>query len=89
MAGLRGCCLKKYFEYCFLASRDLYEFRRSRRERFMTKAALSDTIARPFLWPGTIACNALGLHDHNDLVRMLVNSLIWTVVGVTIAALVI
>jgi hypothetical protein len=52
----------------------------------MTKAALSDTIARPFLWPGTIACNA---HDHNDLVRMLVNSLIWTVVGVTIAALVI
>lgn len=55
----------------------------------MTKAALSDTIARPFLWPGTTACNALGLYDHNDLVRMLVNSLIWTVVGVTIAAFVI
>ncbi|HEY8337813.1 MAG TPA: hypothetical protein VIQ05_28795 [Tardiphaga sp.] len=55
----------------------------------MTKAALSDTLARPFLWPGTVACNALGLHDHNDLVRMLVNSLIWTVLGVTIAAFVI
>ena len=48
-------------------------------------AAFNDTLARSLLWPGTLACNALGLHDHNDLVRMLVNSLIWTVVGVTIA----
>jgi hypothetical protein len=53
----------------------------------MTKTAtFSDTLARSLLWPGTLACNALGLHDHNDLVRMLVNSLIWTVLGVVIAA---
>ncbi|CAN5402944.1 hypothetical protein BH11PSE4_BH11PSE4_08250 [soil metagenome] len=55
----------------------------------MTKAQFGDHLARPFLWPGTMACDALGLHDHNDLVRMLVNSLVWTVAGVIIAGLVI
>jgi uncharacterized membrane protein len=55
----------------------------------MTKTSWSELLARPFLWPGTVACDALGLHDHNDLVRMLVNSLVWTVIGVTIAGLVI
>ena len=49
----------------------------------------TETLAQTLLWPGTLACNALGLHDHNDLVRMLVNSLIWTVIGVAIAAFVI
>lgn len=55
----------------------------------MTKAQFSDRVARPFLWPGTPACDALGLHDHNNLVRILIHSLIWTVVGVVIAGLVI
>lgn len=40
-------------------------------------------VARLFLFPGDLACAALGL-DHNDkreLVRMLINSLVWIVVG--------
>jgi hypothetical protein len=61
-----------------------------KRSAFMSKTAtLSDTPARSLLWPGTLACNALGLHGHNDLVRMLVNSLIWTVLGVTVTAFVV
>lgn len=49
--------------------------------------SFSDRLARSLLWPGTLACTALGLSDHNDLVRMLVNSLVWTVAGVIVAAL--
>jgi hypothetical protein len=52
---------------------------------------ISDTIAKPFLLPGTLVCNAIGIHgnspdDYSDLVRMLVNSLIWTVAGVIVMA---
>lgn len=52
---------------------------------------ISDTIAKPFLLPGTLVCNAIGIHgdspdDHSDLVRMLVNSLVWTVAGVLVMA---
>jgi hypothetical protein len=52
---------------------------------------ISDTIAKPFLLPGTLVCNAIGVHsngpgDYSDLVRMLVNSLIWTVAGVIVMA---
>jgi hypothetical protein len=48
-------------------------------------------LARFFLWPGDIACVAIGL-DHDDkqeLVRMLVNSLVWIVVGMAVAVAVI
>ena len=50
----------------------------------MTKAAsLSTALARLFLLPGDLACTAMGLQgdDKRELVRMLVNSLIWIVVG--------
>lgn len=53
----------------------------------MTKASsISDAVAKSFLLPGTMACNAMGLTDHNNLIRMLVNSLIWTVAGVIVVA---
>jgi hypothetical protein len=43
-----------------------------------------------FLLPGDVACSALGLgqNEKRDLVRMLFNSLVWTVLGVTVVALV-
>jgi hypothetical protein len=52
---------------------------------------ISDTIAKPFLLPGTLVSNAIGVHsngpgDYSDLVRKLVNSLIWTVAGVIVMA---
>jgi hypothetical protein len=56
-------------------------------------ATIGDTVAKSFLLPGTIACSALGLHgdtagDYTHLVRMLINSLVWTVAGVIVVALV-
>jgi hypothetical protein len=50
----------------------------------MTKAAsLGTALARLFLLPGDLACTAIGLQgdDKRELVRMLVNSLVWIVVG--------
>ncbi|MDZ4366205.1 MAG: hypothetical protein U0987_04130 [Afipia sp.] len=46
--------------------------------------SVSDAIAWPFLLPGNVACNALGSDEHGNLVRMLVNSLVWTVLGVVV-----
>ena len=57
----------------------------------MTKtAAVSTALARLFLWPGDFACTAIGLQgdDKRELVRMLVNSLIWIVVGMLAAVVV-
>jgi hypothetical protein len=56
-------------------------------------ATISDNVAKSFLLPGTIACKALGLKgnttgDYTHLVRMLINSLVWTVAGVIVVALV-
>jgi hypothetical protein len=61
------------------------------KECFMREnATISDTVAKPFLLPGTVVCNALGIRnnsgDYSHLVRMLVNSLIWTVAGVIVMA---
>ena len=61
------------------------------KERFMREnATICDTVAKPFLLPGTVVCNALGIRnnsgDYSHLVRMLVNSLIWTVGGVIVMA---
>lgn len=51
----------------------------------MRKAvSLSEVIAWPLLWPGNMACRALGFGEHSELVRMLVNSLVWTFLGVVI-----
>jgi hypothetical protein len=45
---------------------------------------ISDVLAWPFLLPGNLACRALGLGKHRDLVRMLINSLFWTALGVLV-----
>ena len=50
----------------------------------MRKGSISDAIAWPLLLPGTLACQALGSTEYSDLVRMLVNSLVWTVLGVVV-----
>ncbi len=49
--------------------------------------SIGNMLAWPFLLPGTIACGAFGLGEQQNLVRMLVNSLIWTVLGVIVVAL--
>ena len=57
----------------------------------MTKSAsLSTALARLFLLPGDFACTAIGLEgdDKRELVRMLVNSLVWIVIGMLVAVVV-
>ena len=51
--------------------------------------SIGHMLAWPFLLPGNVACDALKLGEHQNLVRMLVNSLIWTVFGVIAVALVV
>jgi hypothetical protein len=50
--------------------------------------SLGKNAAWVFLWPGNKASDALGMEkaDFRDLVRMLVNSLVWTTIGVIIVA---
>jgi hypothetical protein len=52
-------------------------------------AAIGNALARILLLPGDLACDALGLGqaDNRDLVRMLVNSLAWTLLGVITVAI--
>jgi hypothetical protein len=52
--------------------------------------SFGSALARLFLLPGDIACGAIGLDndDKRELVRMLVNSLVWIVVGMAVAAVV-
>ncbi len=49
--------------------------------------SISHALACPFLLPGNIACSALHLDAHANLVRMLVNSLVWTILGVIAVAI--
>jgi hypothetical protein len=51
--------------------------------------SIGHMLAWPFLLPGNVACDALKLGEHQNLVRMLVNSLIWTLFGVIAVALVV
>ena len=46
-------------------------------------ATIGTALARFFLFPGDIACGVIGLEsdDKRELVRMLVNSLVWILVG--------
>jgi len=53
----------------------------------MRTIPIGDILAWPFLLPGDLACRALGLSKHRDLVRMLINSLFWTLLGVLAAVL--
>jgi hypothetical protein len=52
-------------------------------------ASIGTLLARPLLLPGDLACDALGRGraDNRDLVRMLVNSLAWTLVGIVVVAI--
>jgi len=45
--------------------------------------SLGASLARAFLYPGDLVCSVTGLEgdDKRELVRMLVNSLIWIVLG--------
>ncbi|HZL31808.1 MAG TPA: hypothetical protein VFC54_12215 [Pseudolabrys sp.] len=45
-------------------------------------------MARLFLFPGDLVCTALGLErdDKRELIRMLVNSLVWIVAGMLVVA---
>ena len=49
--------------------------------------SIASTRARAFLLPGDLACAAMGLDsdDKRELVRMLVNSLVWIVLGMLAA----
>lgn len=49
---------------------------------------ISEIIAWPFLLPGNLACDVFGFAKNRDLVRMLINSLFWTVLGVVVVLLV-
>jgi hypothetical protein len=46
-------------------------------------SSIGTALARAFLFPGDLACTAMGLDsdDKRELVRMLVNSLVWIVLG--------
>jgi hypothetical protein len=46
-------------------------------------AAMSAALAWPFLLPGNLACNVMGMDEaeYRDLVRMLINSLVSTAAG--------
>ena len=52
-------------------------------------AAMSAALAWPFLLPGNLACNVMGMDEaeYRDLVRMLINSLVWTAAGVLVVVL--
>jgi hypothetical protein len=47
-------------------------------------ASIGNALAWVLLLPGDLACDVLGLGqaDNRDLVRMLVNSLVWTLAGI-------
>ena len=53
--------------------------------------SIGAALAWPFLLPGNLVCGVLGLpqSEYSDLVRMLINSLVWTVLGVCLVALVV
>jgi hypothetical protein len=52
-------------------------------------ASIGNVLARLLLLPGDLACDALGIGraDNRDLVRMLVNSLVWMLVSVIVVAI--
>jgi hypothetical protein len=60
-------------------------------EALMTlSTSLGTAVARLFLFPGDLACSLIGLdsEDKRELVRMLVNSLIWIIIGMLVVVMV-
>lgn len=57
----------------------------------MSAASIGSAMARLLLFPGDLACNTIGLEgdDKRELVRMLVNSLVWIVAGMLTAVIVV
>jgi hypothetical protein len=51
---------------------------------------IGTSLARLFLFPGDLVCGYIGIdqNDKRELVRMLVNSLVWIVVGMVAVVLV-
>jgi hypothetical protein len=56
----------------------------------VSAGSLGARISRLFLLPGDAVCAAIGLQgdDKRELVRMLVNSLVWIVIGMLVAVVV-
>ena len=57
----------------------------------MNAAAQKENLLfRLLLLPGTVTCNLLGLsqEESRDLVRMLINSLVWIFAGIALAAII-
>lgn len=54
-------------------------------------ASIADAVGRLFLLPGDLACNAAGVGGagYRDLLRMLINSLVWAAVGGVVVVLVV
>lgn len=52
-----------------------------------SSGSLSAAVTRALLLPGEVACLTIGLegNDKRELVRMLVNSLVWIVIGMAAA----
>ncbi|MCK9907959.1 hypothetical protein MXD81_02365 [Microbacteriaceae bacterium K1510] len=55
-----------------------------------SSTSVGSALARVLLFPGDIACALTGLEsdDKRELVRMLVNSLVWIVIGMFVAVVV-
>lgn len=52
-----------------------------------TLTKIGRTLALQLLAPGDLACNAMGIihEDGRGLLRMLVNAVVWLIVGIAIA----
>jgi hypothetical protein len=50
-------------------------------------AGAGNAVAHVFLWPGDLTCSLIELEgdDKRELVRMLVNSLVWILLGMLVA----
>jgi len=56
----------------------------------MSASSIPTALARFFLFPGDVVCGIIGLEsdDKRELVRMLVNSLVWILVGMLAAVVI-
>lgn len=56
----------------------------------LNSITIGASLARLFLFPGDLVCAYVGIdqNDKRELVRMLVNSLVWIVVGMLVVAIV-